>query len=181
MAFTYVHNDGTGKRVLTTVICVCIFWVICVFIFWVICVCFLVLCGTYYVLRKSLGNLRLFFGVICVLFFGFVWHLLRFLANHSVLCVFIFLHYLRLLLRFLANHSVICVFIFALSSYSYPKHREHYVGRGTRRKGRENPKGSPTLNEEAALSSKASFHLEPKHNSSAKLHNQTTTLHTEGP
>ena len=57
-------------------------------------------------------------------------------------------------------------------SYSDPKQRHRYVRVGTKRKGRETPKGTPTLNAEAQLSS-ASFHLEPK--GIGKLHSQITT------
>ena len=58
------------------------------------------------------------------------------------------------------------------SSYSDPKQRHRYVRIGTRRKGRETPKGTPTLNAEAQLSS-ASFHLEPKRY--GELHSQTNS------
>ena len=42
-------------------------------------------------------------------------------------------------------------------SYSDPKHRTRNVRVGTKEKGRENRKGTPTLNQEAQLGS-ASFH-----------------------
>ena len=59
-----------------------------------------------------------------------------------------------------------------ITSYSDPKQRHRYVRVGTKGKGRETPKGSPTLNAEAQLSS-ASFHdLEPKRY--GELHSQTT-------
>ena len=66
----------------------------------------------------------------------------------------------------------VCVYM-CIYSYSDPKQRHRYVRIGTRKKGRENPKGTPTLNAEAQLKP-APFHLEPKRY--GELHSQTNSI-----
>ena len=71
------------------VICVFILWVICVFIFWDICVFFWVVVWHLLWFLADQWVICVFFWVICVFPLAVIWHLLGFLAVHWAICVFL--------------------------------------------------------------------------------------------